>query len=138
MPMTTRLTSNTAILAAPDWSGDIRAELQRNRENGRVGHVLLSETDAVRIWRIALRPGERIGFHRHQLDYFWVAVTGGTSLSRHATGVTRQTLYAPGDVRHIHFARGEFMLHDLTNSGDTELLFTTVEFKVSANPPLPI
>jgi hypothetical protein len=136
--MTTRLTATTALAPDPAWGDDIRDELQRNRENGRVGHELLSETDAVRIWRIALRPGERIGFHRHQLDYFWVAVTGGSSLSRHATGVTRHTRYAPGDVRHMRFAHGEFMLHDLTNCGDTELLFTTVEFKASANPPLPI
>ena len=41
-------------------------------------------------------------------------------------------------TRHFHFDEGEFMLHDLINIGDTELVFTTVEFKNSPNPPLPI
>lgn len=136
--MTTKLTEGMALVADPAWSAEIRAELQQNQYNGRVGHVLLSETDDVRVWRIQLKPGERVGFHRHQLKYFWVAMNSGKSLSRHATGVTRETTYEPGDIKHIQFEPGEFMLHDLTNTGNTELLFTTVEFKVSANLPLPL
>ena len=30
------------------------------------------------------------------------------------------------------------MVHSIENIGDTDLLFTTVEFKQSANEPLPI
>ncbi len=136
--MTTRLTEGMALVADPAWGADIRAGLMQNQYNGRVGHALLSETDDVRVWRIHLRPGERIGFHRHQLKYFWVAMNAGKSISRHATGLTRETTYTPGDTRHIQFAPGEFMLHDLTNTGETDLLFTTVEFKASANLPLPL
>ena len=33
---------------------------------------------------------------------------------------------------------GEYKIHDLENIGDTDLLFSTVEFKDSANAPLPI
>ena len=136
--MTTKLTEGMALVADPAWSDEIRAELTQNQYNGRVGHVLLSETDDVRVWRIQLMPGERVGFHRHQLNYFWVAMNCGNSVSRHATGVTRETTYNPGDIKHIQFGPGEFMLHDLINTGDTELLFTTVEFKASANLPLPL
>ena len=35
--------------------------------------TLVSESDRVRVWTIRLKPGERIGFHRHVLDYFWTA-----------------------------------------------------------------
>ena len=35
-----------------------------------------------------------------------------------------------------HFAAGEFMIHDLENIGDTDMVFTTVEFLDSANAPL--
>ena len=35
----------------------------------------------MRVWTIRLKPGERIGFHRHVLNYFWTAVTGGLGAS---------------------------------------------------------
>ena len=34
------------------------------------------------------------------------------------------------------FAAGESMVHDLENAGDAELVFTTVEYLRSENPPL--
>jgi quercetin dioxygenase-like cupin family protein len=118
------------------WTPDLHAELARQSMNGRVGQDLLSETDAVRVWRIELRPGERVGFHRHVLDYFWVAIHAGRSRSRYGSGETRETSYAAGDVRHFRFGPGEFMVHDLENIGDTTLIFTTVDFKTSANAPM--
>ena len=36
------------------------------------------------------------------------------------------------------YGPGEYLLHSVENIGDTELLFTTVEFLHSANPPLPV
>lgn len=120
------------------WPAALLEEMQRQAMNGRVGQDLLSETEAVRVWRIALRPGERVGFHRRVLDYFWVAVRAGKSRSHYAEGDTRETAYAAGDTRHFHFGPGEFMLNDLENIGDSILEFVTVEFKSSDNPPLPI
>ncbi|MBL8789912.1 MAG: hypothetical protein JNM45_05395, partial [Rhizobiales bacterium] len=60
-----------------------KAELERamGEGHGMVGQRLLSETDAVRVWRIELRPGERVGFHTHVLNYFWTATSGGKSRS---------------------------------------------------------
>ncbi len=90
------------------------------------------------IGQIHLKPGERVGFHRHVLNYFWVAINAGRSLSHYSDGESRETVYEVGTTRHFHFGEGEFMLHDLTNIGDTELIFTTVEFKDLPNSPLPI
>jgi predicted anti-sigma-YlaC factor YlaD len=90
--------------------------------DGRVGNELLSETDRVRVWAIALKPGHRLGFHTHVLDYFWTSVTGGHGRSHFSDGRVSDT--------------AEFMVHDLENIGDTELLFTTVEFLDSPNAPL--
>ena len=98
----------------------------------------MSETDRVRVWSIRLRPGERIGFHRHVLDYFWTAVTAGRALSHRPDGSTVETRYREGETRHESYAPGEHKIHDLENIGDTELIFTTVEFLDSANAPLPI
>ena len=124
--------------SSEDWSDEVKAELTTNSMNGRVGQDLLSETDEVRVWRIAIAPGERVGFHRHVLNYFWVAINPGKSRSHYATGETIDTDYEAGATKHFAFANGEFALHDLENIGDTELIFTTVEFKNSPNAPLPI
>ncbi|RWX70660.1 hypothetical protein [Mesorhizobium sp. M2A.F.Ca.ET.039.01.1.1] len=132
----TKLNSDAEICPGADWPSDIRAELVRDRANGKVGQKLFSETDQVRVWGLTLAPGERLGFHRHVLNYFWVAVTAGRSLSRYATGESSEFSYEPGMTRHFSFEKGEFILHDLTNIGDTELVFTTVEFKNSVNQPL--
>lgn len=134
----TTLTSNDQITPGADWDQSLQTEILENKMNGRVGQDLISETDEVRVWRLALKPGERAGFHRHVLNYFWVAINAGKSRSHYATGVTKDADYSAGDVMHFDFAEGEFMLHDLTNIGDTELIFTTVEFKNSPNRPLPV
>ncbi|WP_051321078.1 hypothetical protein [Rhizobium mesoamericanum] len=115
-----------------------KAEFELRKGNGSVGSRLVSETDRVRVWSLTLKPSERIGFHTHVLDYFWTAVTGGKARSQYADGRTVEVAYAPGDTQHHSFGSGEFMTHDLENIGDTDLTFTTVEFKESANAPLPL
>jgi hypothetical protein len=92
----------------------------------------------VRVWEIRLRPGERWHVHRHVLDYFWTAITPGSSLQHTSDGTTREVSYEAGDTRHYHFERGEYLLHDLENMGDTELIFITVEHLDSAGDPLPL
>ena len=123
-----------------EWPAELKAEFEREsrQNNGCVGSQLLSETDKVRIWIIRLQPGERIGFHRHQLDYFWIAITPGRARSHQQDGSTVETEYYPGETRHESYRAGEFKIHDLENIGADELVFTTVEFLNSANPPLAV
>ena len=107
--------------------------------HGMVGQRLLSETDAVRVWRIELRPGERVAFHTHVLNYFWTAVSAGRSRSTMGDGRVVETSYEVGTTKHFTYGKGERMVHDLENIGDTVLAFTTVELKLgSANAPLPL
>ena len=75
---------------------------------------------------------------RHVLDYFWTAVTPGRSRQHTFDGTTREVTYLTGQTRHFHFGPGEYLLHDIENIGDTDLVFTTVEHLDSANAPLPI
>lgn len=120
------------------WNDTLRAEALAARANGHVGHRLVSETDEHRVWLIELAPGERIGFHTHVLNYFWVATGAGRARSRHLDGRVVEVDYAVGDVRHMQYGPGESMTHDLENIGPTVLTFTTVEDKRSPNPPLPL
>jgi beta-alanine degradation protein BauB len=120
------------------WPAALTAELAANRFNPCVGTRLLSETERVRVWEIRLRPGERIGFHRHVLDYFWTAVTPGEAISHGEDGSTVRARYAAGQTSHQSYGPGEYKVHDLENVGGSELVFTTVEFLDSANAPLPL
>ena len=124
--------------AKSDWPAGILADFVANQFNGCVGHVLLSETDRVRVWSLSLKPGERIHFHRHVLDYFWTVLTDGKSRSHYHDGRTQEVIYRAGDTRHMAFGKGEFMVHDLENIGDGVLAYTTVEFLDSANEALPV
>jgi hypothetical protein len=40
-------------------------------------------------------PAERIGFHRHVLDYFWTCVSGGRGRQHVHDGSTVEYSYAP-------------------------------------------
>ena len=122
------------------WPPAIAAEFERERQNpnGCVGSTLLSESEKVRVWIIRLAPGERIGFHRHVLDYFWTSVTGGRGRQHIHDGTTVEYSYQPGETRHETYGAGAYKVHDLENVGDKELVFITVEFLASANKPLAI
>lgn len=72
------------------------------------------------------------------LDYFWTAVNGGNSRQHAHDGTIRDVSYTAGETRHFHFGLGEFLLRDIENIGQTELVFTTVEHLDSDNPPLPL
>lgn len=122
------------------WPADIAAEFEREAKNPNpcVGGTLLSETDRTRVWMISLAPGERIGFHRHVLDYFWTCVNGGRARQHVQDGTTLECDYAAGETRHETYGKGEFKVHDLENLGDKEMVFMTIEFLASANKPLAI
>jgi quercetin dioxygenase-like cupin family protein len=122
------------------WPEHIREEFNREARhpNGCVGQKLISETDRVRVWRLHLKPGERCGFHRHVLNYFWSAATSGRGRQHFNNGETREYSYAAGETRHETYGPGEYKVHDLENIGDTDLTFVTVEFLDSPNQPLPV
>ncbi len=118
------------------WSDELRAEFETHSHDGHVGSRLLSQNDRVRVWEIRLAPGQRWHAHRHVLDYFWTAVNAGRSRQHTSDGTTRDVSYGAGETRHFTFAEGEYLLHDIENVGDTDLVFTTVEHLDSANAPL--
>jgi beta-alanine degradation protein BauB len=123
--------------ATPPFSSRwLQNEFFRNQHNGCVGTKLVSQTGNVRVWLLHLEPGQRIGFHRHVLDYFWTAHGPGVGRSHMQDGSVIEVSYAEGETRHFTYAEGEYKMHDLENIGATRLMFTTVEFLKSANQPL--
>ena len=122
------------------WPADIAAEFERERANNNpcVGSILILENEKVRVWMIRLQPGERIGFHRHVLDYFWTSVNGGRGRQHVHDGTIVECSYVPGETKHETYGTGQFKVHDLENLGNKEMVFMTIEFLQSANKPLPI
>ena len=122
------------------WPPEITAEFEREKRspNPCVGSEHVSESDRVRVWMIRLQPGERIGFHRHVLDYFWTSVSGGRGRQHVHDGTTVEYNYVPGETRHETYGKGQYKVHDLENLGDKEMVFMTIEFLNSANQPMPL
>lgn len=123
-----------------EWPAEIRAEFEREARtpNPCVGTRLLSENERCRVWTITLKPGERVGFHRHVLDYFWTAVTPCRGRQHLMDGSTVEYSYAAGETRHETYGAGEYKVHDLENIGDSDMIFMTVEFLNSANAPMAV
>jgi beta-alanine degradation protein BauB len=108
------------------WPAGLAAEMAANRMSAVVGSTLVSETDRLRT------------FHRHVLDYFWTCHTHGRARGYYEDGSITEATHFPGDTRHLTYARDEHLVHSVENIGASDLLFTTVEFKDSANAALPV
>ena len=135
MSMTDKTTAHSE---KTEWSQALQQEFTREAQSNNpcVGSELVSESDRVRVWTIRLKPGQRFGFHRHVLDYFWTSVSGGRGRQHLMDGSTVEYTYKPGETRHETYGLGAYKVHDLENIGDRELVFMTVEFLNSANKPL--
>lgn len=129
---------NTGDNPRAHWSADLQREFDSDSNNGIVGSVLVSETDEVRVWHLRLEPGKRCNFHTHVLNYFWSCHSHGSARGWYDDGRIQDVTHFPGETKHFYFGKGESFTHAVQNVGDTELLFTTVEFKNSPNAPFEI
>ncbi|MFD7705821.1 hypothetical protein ACFV6E_15775 [Streptomyces sp. NPDC059785] len=130
------LTSEVVAENYDRWSPPLHADFAANEHNGRVGSILLADTESVRVWQTRLDPGERLPVHRHVLDYHWIALTDGRARQHLGDGTSREITYARGQTRYFTVAGGGHHLHDLRNIGDEALSFLTVESKDGPNAPI--
>jgi hypothetical protein len=124
-------------MAMQDRSNDF-GEFDAEVTNGQVGSILLSESVQSRVWYILLKPGEKLPYHRHVCNYFWLSLAEGRGRSHIIGKGIVETSYHPGQTRHFAFGPGEYMVHDLENCGDSDLIFVTVESLNGDNAPLPL
>jgi quercetin dioxygenase-like cupin family protein len=104
------------------------AELAAGRDNPQIGTRLRYRNDRVRVWEIVLRPGERVPFHAHALEYFFTVVDGGRGRQRtdgDRTVVDRE--YRPGDTVYVVEDPENPTVHDFENIGTSDLRVVTVE-----------
>ncbi len=108
---------------------DFGEELENARENRRIGNTLWFENDRIRVWDVSLQPGERLGFHCHDEDYFWTATDGGRILQRYDDGTSRIVDVEVGDTNFLSYDGDQRTIHDLENIGDTFVRTVTVVLK---------
>ena len=121
-----------------NWPVELIEEMKQSHNNGCVGSILVSETPQLRVWHLRLPAGYRCPFHRHVNPYFWSSHNDGRARNYFSSGEIKEVNHFAGETRHFHYGGDEYMLHSVENIGDTELLFTTVEFIDGENEPLEI
>ena len=96
--------------------------------SANVGTRLLFENDRVRVWDLRLQPGESTGLHRHESDYLYVVIGGGTLQGKHADGSDKPLeAMADGEVRFQEIEGEE--IHEAVNRGDQPWRNIVVELK---------
>ena len=111
-------------------------DIAAGRENADIGTELVLDTDAMRIWHLRLAPGETIPAHRHDRPYVWTIVTNGQGVSQFDDGCVVPITYKAGDTGNFpDLSPDNYFVHDLTNTGDTDLIFVTVEFNTRGTNP---
>jgi len=102
-------------------------ELREAPNNLDVGTKLWFENDAIRVWEVRLKPGERGPFHAHTRRYFWTVVDAGIGRQRTLDGVVIDREYKVGDTNYSEHTPEEPTIHDFENAGDSDIRFVTVE-----------
>ena len=89
-----------------------------------VGTKLVFENERVRVWEFTLQPGETTGAHKHDHDYFFYPIEGGTLEVTRPSGVTKATL----ETGKVYFRAGGDT-HDAKNIDDHRYHEILVELK---------
>lgn len=100
-----------------------------------IGTRLLFENERVRVWDLTLAPGETLPLHRHELDYLYVVIGGGSLQTGFADGTADEPRQmVDGEVRFREVAAtggAERATHSATNVGQTPWRNIVVELKRS-------
>lgn len=120
------------------WPAGVYEDMKANEFSGTVGSAIVLETERVRVWHLRLPPGCRCPFHRHVNPYFWSAHAAGPARGYFSDGRIVDTKHYVGETKYFYYGAGEYMLHSVENLGDSDLLFTTVEFLDGPNTALDV
>lgn len=100
----------------------------------RIGTDLVFDMPTMRVWHLRLASGETLPAHRHDHPYFWTVLTDGSARSRQDDGRIVEVTYTAGQTRYFpDLSTSTAFVHDLTNTGEDDLVFVTVEFRNSSS-----
>ena len=93
---------------------------------GEVGHRIVLENAHLRVWEVALEPGQTIDFHIHRHPYLIVSLGGGENEVETIFGDKRATNEPLGETV---FIDGMRPVHKLTNRAKVQYLSRLIELK---------
>jgi beta-alanine degradation protein BauB len=112
------------------WSEQMKQELEQASSNTTVGEKLVLENNFIKVWTIHLQAGNSLSFHKHNKKYLWTALSEGKSISYCDDGSVMETTYKINDTKYYNdLSDTNYFIHNLINTGDTTLIFSTIEFK---------
>jgi hypothetical protein len=91
----------------------------------RVGTRVMFENERVRVWDLALAPGESLEKHIHRLDYFFIVESGG--LIRFANPDD------PREFQDVQFVDDQVTFREVGSSGKVDNRLTNIGSKAHRN-----
>jgi hypothetical protein len=112
------------------WIDEMKLALDKANNNTNVGEKLVFENEYLKLWTIHLAPDKNLPFHKHTKKYIWTVLSTGKTISYKHDGSVRETIYNIGDYGYNDTLTEEnCFIHNLINTGETTLIFSTIEFK---------
>ena len=99
--------------------------MDNERQWGEVGTKLIFENHRVRIWELALEPGESSHWHTHKRDYVTVGLTESRMRRHFDDGTSDETVGFAGRYTYAD----KHQPHEVTNVGDTAHRNILIEIK---------
>ena len=103
-------------------------EATRDRPDGPIGNEILFENEQVRVWAMNVPPGDKKAWHRHELPYVIVPLTGGTFEIESVDGKIVRPQETVGEA----LWRDPGEVHELRNLGDAVYRNVLIEIKTPA------
>jgi beta-alanine degradation protein BauB len=105
------------------------ADTATKRTLGPIGDKIVFENEFVRVWSLALEPGQRQPWHQHLLPYLIVPLTEGQNEMTFDDGRVRETREKPGEV----IWREAGIPHELLNCSTWQYRNVLIEIKTPAS-----
>ena len=97
------------------WPAEIAAEFERGGQNPNPAWApRCCRRPSARAYGSSASRWRAHRLHRHVLDYFWTAVSGGRG-RQHVHDGTTVEYTQPGETRHESYAPAHSKVHDLEN-----------------------
>ena len=101
-----------------------------NEPTKNVGTRLLFENERVRVWDLALAPGESLATHVHNDDYLFIVIEGGAlrHVDEEHPEKNRDVVFEKDQV--VFLEAGHGLIHDkLVNTGSAPYRNLVIELK---------
>jgi beta-alanine degradation protein BauB len=96
-----------------------------NAPTEQVGSQLLFENERVRVWELAVEPGESLETHIHREDYLYIVSSGGTLRFADPDN--------PADARDVQFEDNQVAFVTVPDEGKVDNRLTNVGNKPHRN-----